>query len=242
MPHLLLRDSGDLQVIVPLDADRPRVTIGRGDGSDVQVHWDRDASRAHAELERVGGVWTISDDGLSRNGTFVKQIGDEVMLTFADPTNALRFTVALDEAARRQPNFPALRAGMHAGPVLYRVGDYVGHVLRIGRTVIVFRDPASAGFSSTNMGGPELVPPHVSDAQRRVLIALCRPYKDPGAFTTPATNQEIAAELFLSVEAVKTHLRALFSKFGVEGLPQNQKRAKLIERAFQTGLVTERDL
>ena len=201
MPHLLLRDSGDLQVIVPLDADRPRVTIGRGDGSDVQVHWDRDASRAHAELERVGGVWTISDDGLSRNGTFVN--GERI--------------------GSRQ-----------------RLRD--GDVLRIGRTVIVFRDPASAGFSSTNMGGPELVPPHVSDAQRRVLIALCRPYKDPGAFTTPATNQEIAAELFLSVEAVKTHLRALFSKFGVEGLPQNQKRAKLIERAFQTGLVTERDL
>jgi len=201
VPHLLLRDSGDLQVIVPLDADRPRVTIGRGDGSDVQVHWDRDASRAHAELERVGGVWTISDDGLSRNGTFVN--GERI--------------------GSRQ-----------------RLRD--GDVLRIGRTVIVFRDPASAGFSSTNMGGPELVPPHVSDAQRRVLIALCRPYKDPGAFTTPATNQEIAAELFLSVEAVKTHLRALFSKFGVEGLPQNQKRAKLIERAFQTGLVTERDL
>jgi hypothetical protein len=82
----------------------------------------------------------------------------------------------------------------------------------------------------------------VSDAQRRVLLALCRPYKEPGPFTTPATNQEIASELFLSVEAVKTHLRALFAKFGVEDLPQNQKRARLIERAFQTGLVSERDL
>ena len=41
---------------------------------------------------------------------------------------------------------------------------------------------------------------------------------------------------------MKTHLRALFAKFGVEDLPQNQKRAKLIERAFQTGLVSERDL
>lgn len=200
-PHLLLRDGGDVQVIVPLEPERPRVTIGRGEGSDVQVHWDRDASRAHAELERVGGVWTISDDGLSRNGTFVN--GERI--------------------GNRQ-----------------RLRD--GDVLRVGRTVIVFRDPASAGFSSTNMGGPELVPPHVSDAQRRVLMALCRPYKEPGPFTTPATNHQIAEELFLSVEAVKTHLRALFAKFGVEDLPQNQKRAKLIERAFQTGLVSERDL
>jgi hypothetical protein len=92
------------------------------------------------------------------------------------------------------------------------------------------------------MGGAGLVPPHVSDAQRRVLLGLCRPYKQPGPFTTPATNQEIANELFLSVEAVKTHLRALFAKFGVEDLPQNQKRAKLIERAFQTGVISERDL
>ena len=75
-----------------------------------------------------------------------------------------------------------------------------------------------------------------------MLLGLCRPYKEPGPFTTPATNQQIAAELFLSVEAVKTHLRALFAKFGVEDLPQNQKRAKLIERAFQTGVISERDL
>jgi len=107
---------------------------------------------------------------------------------------------------------------------------------------VVFRDPRSAGFSDTRMGSPELAPPVLSDAQRRVLLALCRPYKQPGPFTTPATNQEIAAELFLSVEAVKTHLRALFAKFSVEALPQNQKRARLIERAFQTGLVSERDL
>ena len=54
----------------------------------------------------------------------------------------------------------------------------------------------------------------VSPAQRRVLVALCRPYKDGADFATPATNSEIGAELHLSVDAVKTHLRALFEKFG----------------------------
>jgi DNA-binding NarL/FixJ family response regulator len=71
---------------------------------------------------------------------------------------------------------------------------------------------------------------------------LCRPYKNPSQFTTPATNQQVAGELFLSVEAVKTHLRAVCAKFGVDDLPQNQKRAKLVERAFQSGVVSERDL
>jgi pSer/pThr/pTyr-binding forkhead associated (FHA) protein len=200
-PHVVLRDGGAVQVIVVLGDDRRPLTIGRGEGADIQLHWDHDVSRAHASLERVGGVWAISDDGLSRNGTFVN--GERV--------------------GSRQ-----------------RLRD--GDVLRVGSTALLFRDPTSVGASETRMGGPDVAPPAVSEAQRKVLMALCRPYKMPGSFATPATNQDIAAELFLSVEAVKTHMRALFSKFGLEDLPQNQKRAKLIERAFQTGLVSERDL
>ena len=69
-----------------------------------------------------------------------------------------------------------------------------------------------------------------------VLEALCRPYKDT-ELATPATNQQIAEELFLSVDAVKAHLRALFGAFGLEDLPQNQKRSVLAMRAMQLGLV-----
>jgi hypothetical protein len=45
-----------------------------------------------------------------------------------------------------------------------------------------------------------------------VLVALCRPYRDGDRFATPATNQQIGAEVFLGVDAVKTHLRVLFRK------------------------------
>ena len=38
----------------------------------------------------------------------------------------------------------------------------------------------------------------VSPAQRRVLVALCRPFKEGTSFATPATNQQIADELYLS--------------------------------------------
>jgi DNA-binding NarL/FixJ family response regulator len=81
----------------------------------------------------------------------------------------------------------------------------------------------------------------LTPAQRRVLIALCRPFKD-STYATPATNQQIADELVVSVDAVKSTLRALFEVFGVDALPQNQKRASLALQALRTGVITRRDL
>jgi len=70
----------------------------------------------------------------------------------------------------------------------------------------------------------------------------CRPHRAGRPYATPATNQQIAGELFLSLNAVKTHLRVLFHKFGIEDLPQNQKRARLVEMALEFGIVTEKEL
>ena len=52
-----------------------------------------------------------------------------------------------------------------------------------------------------------------------------------------ATNAQIAEELHLSIPAVKTHIRALCERFGVEDLPQNQKRTRLADLAVRSGLV-----
>jgi pSer/pThr/pTyr-binding forkhead associated (FHA) protein len=115
-----------------------------------------------------------------------------------------------------------------------------GDVMRFGRTEVAFRAPAPP-VAATVIGG-SVIRPQLSEAQRRVLIALCRPYRDGNPYATPATNREIADELFLSVEAVKTHLRALFQRFGIGDVPQNAKRTRLVELAFETGSVTARDL
>uniref|UniRef100_UPI0032998714 LuxR C-terminal-related transcriptional regulator n=1 Tax=Salmonella enterica TaxID=28901 RepID=UPI0032998714 len=60
-------------------------------------------------------------------------------------------------------------------------------------------------------------------------------------FATTATNREIAAELHLTVDAVKAHMRNLFERFGVAELPQNRKRVRLAELALRSGVVTPRD-
>jgi len=117
-----------------------------------------------------------------------------------------------------------------------------GDMLRFGQTMALFRAPATTAAASTVVASDALEAAAVSPAQRRVLVALCRPFKDGAAFATPPTNQQLADELHLSVDAVKTHMRALFEKFGVQELPQNRKRVAVVERALQTGLITQREL
>jgi DNA-binding NarL/FixJ family response regulator len=75
-----------------------------------------------------------------------------------------------------------------------------------------------------------------------VLIALCRPLAVRGSVAVPASNRVIADELHLSLDGVKSHIRALFDKLDIEDLPQYEKRTELARRALDTGLVTSRDL
>jgi hypothetical protein len=116
-------------------------------------------------------------------------------------------------------------------------------LIRVGGTSLLFRSTPSRDETTTlSYADDALALVRVSPAQARVLVELCRPFKGGPAFATPATNQQIADRLHLSVDAVKTHLRALFEKFELGELPQNQKRVALVERAMQTGLIDERDL
>ena len=75
-----------------------------------------------------------------------------------------------------------------------------------------------------------------------MLAALCRPYKDEQHYATPATNQHIAEELSLSLDAVEDAPADAVPKPGIEHLPQNQKRARLAEMALQYGLVSTHEL
>ena len=57
--------------------------------------------------------------------------------------------------------------------------------------------------------------------------------------TLPASNAAIAEELSLSVAAVKKKLSVLFVRFGLDQLPQAEKRTRLAVAAMQNGLVTD---
>ena len=199
-PFLVFRDGAGQQVIRALLAEAPMLTLGRHSSCDISLDWDDKVSRTHAVLEWLGHTWTLSDDGISRNGTFL---------------NGVRLT-------SRQ-----------------RLVD--GDALRVGRTLLAYRQPLDVAISPTS---PEEAgaPVPLTPTQRRVLISLCRPFRVAGGYATPASNADIAAELVVSIDAVKAHMRSLFERFDVGDLPQNQKRAKVVERAFQSGLINEREL
>ncbi len=199
-PFLVFQDADGGQALIGLEGRGPHVTIGRRGDNDVALAWDPEVSRLHAQLERMGTEWTLVDEGLSRNGSFV---------------NGERVT-------GRQ-----------------RLKD--GDRLCFGVTSLVYRSPSQGESKSTEIGRAAEVAVHLSDKQRRVLVALCRPLR-ASAFESPATNREIADELHLSVDAVKAHLRALFEGFGLEALPQNQKRARLAATALVNGIVAPHDL
>jgi hypothetical protein len=199
MPFLLLRDGDERQRLVELTPARSPLTIGRQPASDVALTWDDQVSRAHADIECIGDVWTLVDDGRSRNGSFVN--GERVH--------------------GRRP---------------LRHGD----VLAVGHTILTYYSPIAGGEHSTAVGDSR-TPPPISAAQRRVLVALCRPCAG-SQLATPPTNRELAAELCLSVETVKFHLHSLFEAFGLADVPQHHKRAALARLALERGVIAPREL
>jgi pSer/pThr/pTyr-binding forkhead associated (FHA) protein len=199
-PVLVYRDDAGAQLFVPLDG-KASLTIGRSTGCDVQLPWDERVSRVHAGLDLVGPDWTLVDDGLSRNGTFLN----------GERLNGRR-----------------------------RLRDDDTFV--IGSTSFRFRNTNRASTKLTKVGEQLVTAASLSPTQRQIVTALCRPYKHDDPYASPTSNQQIADELFLSVDAVKTQLRLLFQKFHIEDLPQNQKRVKLVERVLGMGLVSRKDL
>jgi adenylate cyclase len=65
------------------------------------------------------------------DGRLVKQIGDAFMLVFPDARSAVACALEVKTRGEQEPQFPAIRAGIQWGSVLYRDGDYVGSNVNI---------------------------------------------------------------------------------------------------------------
>jgi hypothetical protein len=221
----LLHSSSPAELLSRIEAERsgvPFLEYRDGDGGQRIVRLDDSASPLTVGRAVGSAVHIDWDANVSRVHAQLVPVGEEWALA--------------DDGLSRNGSY--VNGERVTGRRRLRDGD----VLRVGETAIIYREPLKHAHDSTAVAGSLPATSDLSPAQRRVLVALARPFHNARGFATPATNQEIAQELYLSVDAVKTHLRALFEKFGVRELPQNQKRARLVERAFTAGVITEREL
>lgn len=161
------------------------------------------------------------DAAVSRVHATLERVGDEWTL--------------VDDGSSRNGSF--LNGERVHGRRLLRDGD----IIRIGSTTIAYLVPRERDGSPSTAAMTSSRVPQFSTAQRRVLVALCRPLV-MDRFGSPGTNRQIADELVLGVQTVKSHMQALVEAFGIQDLPQNQKRAELARLALEHGAVTEDEL
>ena len=207
--------------------------------------------QARLEAERRGAPFLLFHDGADRQvirelapGTLTVGRGADCDVALGWDREVSRLHAQLEAAGGRwvliddglSRNGSFVNGERVVGRRTLRDGDR----LVFGETPVVYRAVAASSDSSTVVVPESPAAVVLTPTQRRILVSLCRPVRD-SAFATPSTNREIAEEVFLSVDAVKAHLRVLFERFGLEDLPQNQKRARLAAVALLQGIVTARD-
>ena len=212
-------------------ADLKAINAAEREGAPFLVVRSPDGRQHVRELPREPATLTVGrrdesdvavpwDDEVSRLHALLEHVGDD--------------WVVVDDGLSRNGSF------LDGTKVVGRRRLSDGSRLCFGETVVVFHAPGESLSKSTAALPMTAATIPVTPTQHKVLVELCRPVNE-SAFSPPATNKAIAEAVFLSVDAVKAHLRAMFERFGLEELPQNQKRGRLAAMALVSGLVTPRD-
>jgi hypothetical protein len=213
--------AGELKALI--EAERAAVPF---------VHWRDGAGAQRIMMLPAEGRVTIGrraqsdislpwDPEVSRAHALLEPIGEEWML--------------IDDGLSRNGSF------INGSRVQGRQRLHNRDRMCFGNTHVTYHepiDPEGGASTARALDAPSSV--RLTETQRRVLIALCRPMADSSS-STPATNPQIANEVFLSVDAVKAHLRVLFERFGVGELAQNEKRQRLVSIVLDQGVLTPRD-
>jgi adenylate cyclase len=91
-------------------------------------------TEAHGNLHAADAVRRyaeIAGATLQPGARLVERVGDEVLIVAQDAAVAVRTAVVLRAAVEREPLFPTLRSGLHAGSVVQQGAHYFGGALNL---------------------------------------------------------------------------------------------------------------
>jgi adenylate cyclase len=87
----------------------------------------------------------------SYDGEVVKLLGDGVMFHFSHSDGAVACGLELVDAAEGE-GLPPARAGVHAGPVVFRDGDYFGRTVNLASRIVDYARPREVLVSEAVVG------------------------------------------------------------------------------------------
>ena len=233
--------------------DRARSFLPPGLESPLRVRVDALGVRI-----RTGAGLKVTTDELAALGSGPRRVLAEAQyhLQRRDPAAAARYLEALAPATEPRPQLErylvAAQIALLEGDA-NRLDEHLDAILDLSRTQGFARSVTDAGLEITRALGARLrraAPDPVLDALERALAEASRrpvPAERAGSATevgltdrertvlrhlpTRLSNRELAAELYVSLNTLKTHLRSTYSKLGVES------RAEAVKRATDLGLL-----
>lgn len=95
-------------------------------------------TEAHGNISAVKAVtryMEIVQGVLQPDARLVERVGDEVLIVAADPRSLVKTAIGLRDTIEKEPLFPTMHAGIHAGSVLEQDGHYFGKALNLASRV-----------------------------------------------------------------------------------------------------------
>ena len=89
----------------------------------------------HTAADLIQRFGELVQEALEEPGRLVDAVGDAVLVTYPEPTGAVEFVTRLFAIVVKEPDFPALRAGLHHGPVVERDKRFFGATLNLAARI-----------------------------------------------------------------------------------------------------------
>jgi adenylate cyclase len=172
-------------------------------------------AHATAVLARFGAI--VHDLADRWSGRVVKQIGDACMLVFFEPGAAVSSALEVVDAIAAEPSFPAARAGVHWGPVLYREGDYFGAGVNLAARLVGVAERHQVLISAAvrecvpSISGVEL-----AARGSRVLKGIAEPQEIYEARRATLTRETKVRDLVCGMELAPSEVAARLTLAGEE--------------------------